>query len=87
MPQDVCQDLLLVATLMADTYDHPLPIVDPDPPVPLSATHIYTDASGNIGAKTSPSLGILFPSEDMRQVGAHSLPFPTDFLLSPMVHV
>ena len=67
MPQDVRQDLLLVATLMADTYDHPLPIVDPDPPVPLSATHIYTDASGNIGAKTSPSLGILFPLEDFQQ--------------------
>ena len=39
VPQDVRQDLLLVAALMADTYDHPLPIVDPDPPVPLSATH------------------------------------------------
>ena len=83
MPQDVRQDLLLVAALMADTYDHPLPIVDPEPPVPLSATHVYTDASGHIGAKTSPALGILFPPEDMRQAGAHSLPFPTDFLLQP----
>ena len=27
VPQDVCQDLLLVATLMADTYDQPLPSV------------------------------------------------------------
>ena len=60
-PQDVCQDLLLAAALLADTYHHPLPIVDPEPPVPLSATHIYTDASGHIAAKTSPSLGILFP--------------------------
>ena len=49
MLQNECQDLLMVPALMADTYDHPLPIVDPDPPVPLSATHIYTDAKGNIG--------------------------------------
>ena len=27
VPQDVRQDLLLVATLMADTYDQPLPSV------------------------------------------------------------
>ena len=66
---------------MADTYGHPLPLVDPDPPVILSATHIYTDASGHIAAPTSPSLGILFPPEDMLQAGAHSLPFPTNFLL------
>ena len=79
--QVVCQDLLLVATLIADTYDHPLPIVDPEPPVPLSATLVYTDASGHIAAPTSPSLGILFPPEDMLQAGAHSLPFPANFLL------
>ena len=42
VPQDMCQDLLMVATLMADTYDHPLPIVDPDPLYPpLSYTHIH----------------------------------------------
>ena len=55
--------------------------MDQVPSVSLSATHIYTDASRNIGEKTSPSLGILFPSEDWWQVGADSLPFPMDFLL------
>ena len=81
MPQDVREDLLLVATLIADTYDHLLPIVGPETPVPLSATLIYTDASGHIAAPTFPSLGSLFPPEDMLQAGAHNLPFPTNFLL------
>ena len=80
-PADVCQDLLLIAALLADSYHHPLPIVDPEPPVPLSATHIYTDASGHIAGSSSPALGILFPPGDMQQAGAHSLPFTTDFLL------
>ena len=80
-PEGVRHDLLLVAALLADTYHHPLPIVDPDPPVPLSATHIYTDASGHIAGSSSPSLGILFPPGGMQQASAHSLPFPTDFLL------
>ena len=39
VPQDVHQDLLMVAMLMADTYDHPLPIVDPEP---LSHTLLHT---------------------------------------------
>ena len=56
---DVSQDPLMVATVMTDTYDHPLPIVDPDPPIPLWATLIYPDASGNIGGATA--LGALFP--------------------------
>ena len=77
VPQDVRQDLLLVAMLIADTYVHPLPIMDPD-----SLLYTYTLLLvGTWGKKSSPSLGILFPLEDMQQVGADSLPFPTDFLL------
>ena len=79
--QDVSQDLLMVAAVMADTYDHPLPIIDPDPPIPLWATLIYPDASGNIGGQTSPALGILFPPQNLQHAAAFSLPFPTDFLL------
>ena len=79
--QDVSQDLLMVAAVMADTYDHPLPIVDPDPPIPLGATLIYPDASGNIGGATSPALGVLFPPQNLMHAAAFSLPFPTDFLL------
>ena len=82
-PEEVRQDLLLVAALLADTYNHPLSIMDPEPPVPLSATHIYTDASGKIAGPSSPALGILFPPGNMLQASAHSLPFPTDFLLQP----
>ena len=79
--QDVSQDLLMVAAVMADTDDHPLPIVDPDPPIPLWATLIYPDASGNIGGATSPALGVLFPPQNLMHAAAFSLPFPTDFLL------
>ena len=71
----------MVAAVMADTYDHPLPIVDPDPPIPLCATLIYPDASGNIGGATSPALGVLFPPQNLEHAAAFSLPFPTDFLL------
>ena len=78
---DVRRDLLIVAALMADTYDHPLPIMDPDPPPPLCAVPIYTDASGHIGGSTSPSLGVFFPPYELQHAAAYSLPFPTEFLL------
>ena len=79
---DVSQDLLLVAAIIADTYEHPLPIVDPDPPAPLCAVPIFTDASGHIAGPTSPALGIFFPPHDMKHAAAYSIPFQTDFLLS-----
>ena len=80
-PDYVSQDLLMVAAVMADSFSNPLPIVDPDPPTPLCALHIYTDASGNISGDSSPALGILFPPQDLLHAAAHSLPFPTEFLL------
>ena len=78
---EVTQDLLMVAAIMADTWENPLPILDPDPPVPLGCVSIYTDASGNIAGPTSPSLGVFFPSHDLQHSVAISFPFPTDFLL------
>ena len=52
-----------------------------DPPIPLCAIHVYTDASGHIAGPTSPALGVFFPPQDLQHAGAHSLPFPTNFLL------
>ena len=78
---EVAEDLLMVAGLLTDTYENPLPIVDPDPPVPLGCVSIYTDASGNIAGPTSPCLGVFFPSHDLQQSMAISFPFPTNFLL------
>ena len=75
------QDLLMAAAIMSDTYDNPLPIIDPDPPAPLCAVPIYPDASGHIAGPTSPCLGVLFPSHNLQQTAAFSFPFPTDFLL------
>ena len=40
---EVSQDLLMVAAIMSDTYDNPLPITDPDPPAPLCAVPTYPD--------------------------------------------
>lgn len=82
LPTNIRQDMLLFAAVIADTFKHPLPIVDPDPQPPLCAVQIYTDASGKIAAEHSPSLGIFFPPHDLRHAAAYSLPFPTDFLLS-----
>ena len=82
LPPEVRTDVLMLAAMMADTFSHPLPIMDPSPPTPLSATPIYPDASGHIANPTSPSLGIFFPAHGMLHSAAHSLPFPTDFLLS-----
>ena len=82
LPPEVRTDVLMLAALMAATFSHPLPIMDPNPPAPLSATPIYPDASGHIASPTSPSLGTFFPAHGMMHSAAHSLPFPTDFLLS-----
>ena len=79
----VKQDLRMVIALMADTMAYPLPIVDPDPAPPLCATNIYPDASGHIGGEVSPALGMLFPPQNLHHAVAFSIPFPTDFLLSP----
>ena len=79
--EDVSQDLLMVVAVTADTYDHPVPIVDPDPPIPLWATLIYPDASGNMRGATSPALGGLFSPQNPKHAAAFSLPFPMDFLL------
>ena len=49
----VSQDLMMVAAVMADTHDHPLPIVDPDQRAPLCSVPIYPDASCHIGGSTS----------------------------------
>ena len=82
LTSDIRQDLLMLAAVIADTFKHPLPILDPDPQPPLCAVQIYTDASGRIAEKSSPSLGIFFPPQDLKHAAAYSLPFPTDFLLS-----
>ena len=75
------EDLLLAATLLSDTWDHPLPIIETNPPIPLCAVPVYTDASGNIKGPRSPALGIYFYSHSLLHSAAHSIPFPTDFLL------
>ena len=78
---EVSQDLMMVAAVMADTYDNPLPIVDPDQRAPLCSVPIYPDASCHIAGSKSPCLGVLFPPHDLQQAAAFSFPFPTDFLL------
>ena len=78
---DVRTDLLMVAAVLADTVNHPLPIMDPDPPIPLCSVPVFPDASGHIGGPTSPALGVFFPPFDMNHAAAYSLPFPTEFLL------
>ena len=80
---DASHDMLMLAALLADTHDNPLPIIDPRPAVPLCAVQIYPDASGNIAGTTSPCLGVFFPPQHLQHAAAHSLPFPTDFLLQP----
>ena len=78
---DASHDMMMLAALLADTHDNPLPIIDTDLTPPLCAVLIYPDASGNIAGTTSPCLGVFFPPQDHRHAAAHSLPFPTDFLL------
>ena len=80
-PPHVSKDLLMVAAVLADSFNNPLPILDPEPSIPLCAVQIYTDASGHIAGPTSPALGILFPPFGHTHAAADSFPFPTDFLL------
>ena len=74
-------DLLMFAAILVDSYEHPLPIMDPDPVAPLNAVPVYTDASGSIGGPTFPSLGVFFSPCDGMHAAAFSIPFTTDFLL------
>jgi hypothetical protein len=78
---EVSQDLRMVAAIMADTHDHPLPIIDTDQIAPLCSVLIYPDASCHVGGPISPSLGVLFPPYDLQHAAAFRFPFPTDFLL------
>ena len=78
---DASHDMLMLAALLADTYTNPLPIIDTNPTPPLCAVLIHTDASGNILGPTPPCLGVYFPTQHMAHAAAHSLPFPTNFLL------
>ena len=75
------KDLLMIAAILADSYYHPLPIMDPDPAIPLHAVPVYTDASGNIGSLTFPSLGIFLTPFDGMHAAAFKIPFTTDFSL------
>ena len=74
-------DLRMVAAILVDSYEHPLPIMDPEPVVPLNAVPLYTDASGSIGGTTFPSLGVFFSPFDGMHAAAFAIPFTTDFLL------
>ena len=79
-------DLMMMTAILVDTYHYPLPIMDPEPAIPLHAVPIYTDASGNIGSSTFPSLGIFFPPFDGTHSAAFAIPFSTDFLLQRNGH-
>ena len=79
--EEMRKDLLMIAAILVDSYQHPLPITDPDPEIPLHAVPVFTDASGNIGSLTFPSLGIFFPPYDGMHAAGFSIPFMTDFLL------
>ena len=72
-------DLMMMTAILVDTYHYPLPIMDPEPAIPLHAVPIYTDASGNIGSSTFPSLGIFFPPFDGTHSAAFAIPFTTVF--------
>ena len=78
---EVAKDLNMIAAMLVDAFEHPLPIIDPYPPIPLHAIPVYTDASGRISQPDPPCLGVYLPSYDLRHARAYSLPFPTDFLL------
>ena len=79
--QEVRQDMLMAAAIIADSYHNPLSIIDNDPPVPLFSVPVYPDASGHIAGTTSPCLGVFFPPHDLQHAAAFGFPFPTDFLL------
>ena len=75
------QDLLMAAAILVDSFRNPLPIVDPDPPIPLHALKVYTDASGSVKGPTYPALGIFISQSEGINAAAFSIPFSTDFLL------
>ena len=77
----VRQDLLMAAAILVDSYDNPLPIIDPDPSIPLHAVKVFTDASGCVKGPYYPSLGIFISPSDGMHGAAFSIPFSTDFLL------
>ena len=79
---EVSTDLRMIAAILVDSYEHPLPIVDPSPPIPLGSMPIYTDASGQLKGSSPPALGIYFPPFNWMHSRAYSIQFPTDFLLS-----
>ena len=43
-PTKMCEDLLMFAAILVDTYHHPLHLMDPAPAVQLHTVPIYTDA-------------------------------------------
>ena len=75
-------DLRMIAAILVDSHEHPLPLVNPSRPIPLSSLPIYTDASGQLNGNAPPALGVHFPSFNCTYSRAYSLQFPTDFLLS-----
>ena len=53
--EEVSLDLVMVAAVMADTYNFPLPIVDPDPPIPLCAAGSFSRQPPTQWGMTHPS--------------------------------
>ena len=83
MSDDVATDFKMIAAILIDARENPLPIINPEPVPPLHAIPAFTDASGKIDGPTSPCLGIFLSSYNHEPSEAHSIPFPTDFLLFP----
>ena len=84
-PKDVCKYLFFGSSILLQTLmTTPCPLLIQNNLVPLSATLIYTDASGHIAAHLPPHhpspSSSSNPEEGMLQTGALSLPFPTNFL-------
>ena len=75
------QDLLMVAAILVDSFENPLPIMRPDPVAPLISVPVYTDASGKVKGPDAPCLGIFFPPFEGMHGAAFSIPFSRDFLL------
>ena len=75
------QDLLMAAAILVDSFNNPLPIIDPDPSIPLHAVKVFTDASGCVKGPYYPSLGIFISPCEGMHAAAFSIPFSTDFLL------
>ena len=56
------KDVLMLAAVIVDTFEHPLPKMRQLPVMLLHAIPIYTDASGHIAGPVSPALGIFIAS-------------------------